>query len=126
MRKIKSIFSILLKIILVCFLFFIFYLIINKVFVGEKKILTNNFTLTLNSNEGIYLSTPIDNFEDFLAISNYTEEDIDKDLLKIDIDNYMVNNSFENYFLNPKVMAELGIVKSEEHFWRILFSKWKK
>lgn len=34
--------------------------------------------------------------------------------------------SFENYFLNPKVMTELGIVKSEEHFWRILFSKWKK
>ena len=23
-------------------------------------------------------------------------------------------------------MAKLGIVKSEEHFWRILFSKWKK
>ena len=23
-------------------------------------------------------------------------------------------------------MAQLGIVKSEEHFWRILFSKWKK
>ena len=23
-------------------------------------------------------------------------------------------------------MTELGIVKSEEHFWRILFSKWKK
>ena len=23
-------------------------------------------------------------------------------------------------------MTQLGIVKSEEHFWRILFSKWKK
>ena len=23
-------------------------------------------------------------------------------------------------------MTELGIVRSEEHFWRILFSKWKK
>ena len=34
--------------------------------------------------------------------------------------------SFENYFLNPAVMTKLGIVKSEEHFWRILFSKWKK
>ena len=34
--------------------------------------------------------------------------------------------SFENYFLNPKVMAQLGIVKSEEHFWKILFSKWKQ
>lgn len=34
--------------------------------------------------------------------------------------------SFENYFLNPKVMAQLGIVKSEEQFWKILFSKWKQ
>ncbi len=34
--------------------------------------------------------------------------------------------SFENYFLNPKVMAQLGIVKSEQAFWDILFSKWKK
>ena len=34
--------------------------------------------------------------------------------------------SFENYFLNPKVMAQLGIVASEEEFWEILFSKWKQ
>ncbi len=34
--------------------------------------------------------------------------------------------SFENYFLNPKVMAQLGIVKSEQQFWKILFSKWKQ
>ncbi len=34
--------------------------------------------------------------------------------------------SFENYFLNPKVMAKLGVVKSEEAFWEILFSKWKQ
>ncbi|MBE5954828.1 MAG: OLD family endonuclease [Lachnospiraceae bacterium] len=34
--------------------------------------------------------------------------------------------SFENYFLNPKVMAELGIVKDEEDFWKTLLIKWKK
>lgn len=34
--------------------------------------------------------------------------------------------SFENYFLNPTVMAKLGVVKSEDAFWKILFSKWKK
>ena len=34
--------------------------------------------------------------------------------------------SFENYFLNPKVMAQIGVVKSEDEFWKILFSKWKK
>ncbi len=34
--------------------------------------------------------------------------------------------SFENYFLNPKVMTELGVVESEEAFWEILFAKWKQ
>ena len=32
--------------------------------------------------------------------------------------------SFENYFLNPQVMAKLGIVESEEAFYRTLFHKW--
>ena len=34
--------------------------------------------------------------------------------------------SFENYFLNPKVMTELGVVKSEDKFWKILFNKWQQ
>lgn len=34
--------------------------------------------------------------------------------------------SFENYFLNPKVMVQLGIVKSEESFYEILLEKWKE
>ncbi len=34
--------------------------------------------------------------------------------------------SFENYFLNPKVMEQLGIVKSEEEFYQVLFDKWKE
>ena len=29
--------------------------------------------------------------------------------------------SFENYFFNPKVMAQLGIVESEEQFYEIFF-----
>lgn len=33
--------------------------------------------------------------------------------------------SFENYFLNPRIMAQLGIVKSEEEFWQTLFEKWQ-
>lgn len=32
--------------------------------------------------------------------------------------------SFENYFLNPEIMAKLGIVKSEEDFYHILWQKW--
>ena len=54
-------------------------------------------------------------------------QDIDK-LPRVRRENVLILKyySFENYFLNPKVMTKLGIVKSEEHFWRILFSKWKK
>ncbi len=34
--------------------------------------------------------------------------------------------SFENYFLNPAVMAKLGIVASEDAFYSLLFEKWKE
>ena len=34
--------------------------------------------------------------------------------------------SFENYFLNPKVMARLGIVESEEAFYETFLEKWKE
>lgn len=34
--------------------------------------------------------------------------------------------SFENYFLNPKVMAMLGVIESEERFYEILLEKWKE
>ena len=59
--------------------------------------------------------------------SERNQQDIDK-LPRVRRENVLILKyySFENYFLNPKVMTELGIVKSEEHFWRILFSKWKK
>lgn len=33
--------------------------------------------------------------------------------------------SFENYFLDPKIMARIGVVKSEEDFYNILFKKYK-
>lgn len=34
--------------------------------------------------------------------------------------------SFENYFLNPKVMAELGVIPSEAAFYEIFLEKWKE
>lgn len=34
--------------------------------------------------------------------------------------------SFENYFLNPKIMEKLGIVESEEEFYRTLYEKWRE
>lgn len=33
--------------------------------------------------------------------------------------------SFENYFLDPKVMARIGVIKNEEEFYNILYSKYK-
>ncbi|MBP5160305.1 MAG: AAA family ATPase, partial [Lachnospiraceae bacterium] len=33
--------------------------------------------------------------------------------------------SFENYFLNPKIMTKIGVIKSEEEFYNILISKFK-
>lgn len=54
-------------------------------------------------------------------------QDIDK-LPRVRRQNVLILKyySFENYFLNPKVMAELGIVESEDAFWKILFAKWKQ
>jgi predicted ATP-dependent endonuclease of OLD family len=34
--------------------------------------------------------------------------------------------SFENYFLDPKVMTKIGVVKSEEQFFTILWKKYKQ
>ncbi len=33
--------------------------------------------------------------------------------------------SFENYFLEPKIMARIGVIKSEEDFYNILYRKYK-
>ena len=33
--------------------------------------------------------------------------------------------SFENYFLNPKVMVQIGVIDSEEAFYETLLQKWK-
>lgn len=54
-------------------------------------------------------------------------QDIDK-LPRVRRQNVLILKyySFENYFLNPKVMARLGVVESEDAFWEILFSKWKQ
>ena len=54
-------------------------------------------------------------------------EDMDK-LPRVRPENVLILKyySFENYFLNPKVMAELGVVESEEDFYQILLEKWKE
>lgn len=54
-------------------------------------------------------------------------EDVDK-LPRVRPENVLILKyySFENYFLNPKVMAKLGVLKSEEDFYRIFLIKWKE
>ena len=53
--------------------------------------------------------------------------DIDK-LPRVQRQNVLILKyySFENYFLNPSIMAQLGIVKDEEDFWETLFFRWKQ
>ena len=54
-------------------------------------------------------------------------EDMDK-LPRVGPENVLILKyySFENYFLNPKVMARLGIVESEEAFYETFLEKWKE
>ena len=54
-------------------------------------------------------------------------QDIDK-LPRVQRQNVLILKyySFENYFLNPTIMAKLGIVESEDAFWETLFAKWKQ
>lgn len=59
--------------------------------------------------------------------SEQNRQDIDK-LPRVRRQNVLILKyySFENYFLNPKIMAQLGVVESEEAFWEILLSKWEQ
>ncbi len=54
-------------------------------------------------------------------------EDTDK-LPRVGPENVLILKyySFENYFLNPRVMARLGVVESEEAFYETLLQKWKE
>ena len=55
------------------------------------------------------------------------QEDLDR-LPRVGPENVLILKyySFENYFLNPRVMAQLGVVESEEAFYETLLQKWKE
>lgn len=55
------------------------------------------------------------------------QEDVDR-LPRVTRDNVLILKyySFENYFLDPAVMAQVGVIQSEEEFYRILFEKWRE
>ena len=59
--------------------------------------------------------------------SERNNEDIDK-LPRVRRQNVLILKyySFENYFLNPEVMAQIGVVNSVDEFWEILYAKWKQ
>ena len=54
-------------------------------------------------------------------------EDMDK-LPQVRPENVLILRyySFENYFLNPGIMASLGIIESEEAFYEIFLEKWRE
>lgn len=55
------------------------------------------------------------------------EEDIDR-LPRVTEKNVLILKyySFENYFLDPKVMARIGVIESEEQFYEIFIEKWRE
>lgn len=59
--------------------------------------------------------------------SERNNEDIDK-LPRVRRQNVLILKyySFENYFLNPEVMAQIGVIDSVDEFWEILFAKWEQ
>ena len=55
------------------------------------------------------------------------EEDVDR-LPRVTEKNVLILKyySFENYFLDPKVMAQIGVIESEEQFYEIFLEKWRE
>lgn len=58
--------------------------------------------------------------------SQRSHEDVDN-LPRVTPKNVLILKyySFENYFLNPKIMAKIGVIKNEEEFYNILYKKYK-
>jgi len=52
-------------------------------------------------------------------------EDMDR-LPRVTRENVLILKyySFENYFLDPKIMEKIGVIKSEDDFYKILLKKW--
>lgn len=56
-----------------------------------------------------------------------SREDVDK-LPRVTEKNVLILKyySFENYFLNPTIMAKLGVIGTEEEFYETFLEKWKE
>ena len=55
------------------------------------------------------------------------QEDVDR-LPRVTRENVLILKyySFENYFLNPKIMVQIGVLAKEEDFYRIFLKKWRE
>lgn len=65
------------------------------------------------------------------SLSNYYKKRSEQDefnLPRISKKNVLVLKyySFENYFLNPVIMAKIGVIKNEEDFYNILYDRYKQ
>lgn len=56
-----------------------------------------------------------------------SKEEVEGNLPRVTPKNVLVLKyySFENYFLDPKVMTKIGVIKNEDYFYTTLFKKYK-
>ena len=61
------------------------------------------------------------------AMTRIEGEDMDR-LPRVTRENVLILKyySFENYFLDPKIMEKIGVIKSEDDFYEILLKKWNE
>lgn len=90
----------------------------------NRGFLKNNF-LMIRDSDG---NDPQRLVEDLCKYYYRRIEDDDAKIPRIKPENVLVLKyySIENYFLNPRIMTELGIIPVEEAFYQILFDKYKQ
>jgi putative ATP-dependent endonuclease of OLD family len=59
--------------------------------------------------------------------SQRSKEELEGNLPRVTPKNVLVLKyySFENYFLDPKIMTQIGVIKNEDYFYNTLFKKYK-
>ena len=111
----KNIFSIstLKKIGIIFLVLTLLFLLINTINSGEKKVLNNNFSLTLDSFDKPYTSKAVDDFCNFVVENDISLDEINNENLKIDLDGIAVNDSYEHLFFYGNDNNALNDLKKE-------------
>ena len=89
---------------------------INKLYIKDQF-------LMIRDSDGKNPKTLVNQLCNYYGQRAYEDENI----MRIKPENVLVLKyySFENYFLEPSVMAKIGVVKTEEEFYNILYKKFK-